>query len=58
MPTLKLTLTPPQQPEALLWPSLEDASYVIVREVPASDWGYGGRTQLARRRASELAAQS
>lgn len=29
--------------------SLEEASYVIVREVPASDWGYGGRTQLARR---------
>ena len=37
---------------------LEEASYVIVREVAASDWGYGGRTQLARRRASELAAQS
>ena len=28
---------------------LEPASYVIVREVPASDWGYGGRTQAARR---------
>ncbi len=27
---------------------LEEASYVIVREVPATDWGYGGRTQLAR----------
>lgn len=27
---------------------LESASYVVVREVPASDWGYGGRTQLAR----------
>ena len=27
---------------------LEPASYVIVREVPASDWGYGGHTQAAR----------
>ena len=27
---------------------LEPASYVIVREVPASDWGYGGQTQAAR----------
>lgn len=28
---------------------LEEASYVIVDEVPATDWGYAGRTQLARR---------
>jgi 4-oxalocrotonate tautomerase len=28
---------------------LEPASYVIVREVPASDWGWGGLTQQARR---------
>ncbi len=28
---------------------LAQASYVIVREVPATDWGYGGRTQHARR---------
>ena len=28
--------------------ALEEASYVSVREVPASDWGYGGRTQQAR----------
>lgn len=27
---------------------LEEASYVIVREVPATDWGYGGKTQQAR----------
>lgn len=27
---------------------LETASYVTVREVPATDWGYGGRTQQAR----------
>ncbi len=29
--------------------SLEAASYVIVREVPATDWDYGGQTQSARR---------
>ncbi len=28
---------------------LEQASYVIVRELPASDWGYGGATQQSRR---------
>ena len=28
---------------------LEPASYLIVREVPATDWGYGGHTQTARR---------
>jgi 4-oxalocrotonate tautomerase len=28
---------------------LERASYVIVREVPATDWGYAGQTQQARR---------
>ena len=28
---------------------LAEASYVVVRELPATDWGYGGRTQLARR---------
>lgn len=28
---------------------LAPASYVIVREVPATDWGYGGQTQAARR---------
>ncbi|MCJ0766063.1 tautomerase family protein [Variovorax terrae] len=27
---------------------LEPASYVIVRELPATDWGYGGQTQQAR----------
>jgi 4-oxalocrotonate tautomerase len=32
---------------------LEPASYVIVREVPATDWGYGGRTQAARRSKSQ-----
>ncbi|MES2583574.1 MAG: tautomerase family protein [Pseudomonadota bacterium] len=28
---------------------LEAASYVTVREVAATDWGYGGLTQAARR---------
>lgn len=28
---------------------LETASYVIVRELPATDWGYDGRTQQDRR---------
>jgi 4-oxalocrotonate tautomerase len=28
---------------------LHEASYVIVRELPASDWGYGGLTQEQRR---------
>jgi len=35
---------------------LEAASYVIVRELPATDWGYGGRTQQARRIANGPAA--
>lgn len=35
---------------------LEEASYVIVREVPATDWGYGGKTQQARQQARCLAA--
>lgn len=30
--------------------ALEEASYVVVRELPATDWGYGGRTQQARKR--------
>ena len=29
--------------------ALATASYVVVRELPASDWGYGGRTQQARK---------
>lgn len=28
---------------------LAPASYVIVRELPATDWGYGGVTQAARK---------
>lgn len=29
--------------------ALHEASYVIVRELPADSWGYGGITQAARR---------
>lgn len=36
--------------------ALEPASYVIVRELPATDWGYGGQTQAARRQAAPPAA--
>ncbi|MBX3659524.1 MAG: tautomerase family protein [Ramlibacter sp.] len=35
--------------------TLEEASYVIVREVPAADWGYAGQTQLARQHARQQA---
>jgi len=31
---------------------------VIVREVPASDWGYGGQTQAARALARAVATQA
>lgn len=30
---------------------LAEASYVIVRELPAGDWGYSGQTQAARQAA-------
>lgn len=36
---------------------LEAASYVIVRELPATDWGYGGQTQQARQQARRLRAE-
>ena len=34
--------------------ALEEASYVIVHELPATDWGYDGITQLERKQAREL----
>lgn len=34
----------------------EAASYVTVRELPATDWGYGGQTQRARQLARPLVA--
>lgn len=36
--------------------ALEPASYVMVRELPAQDWGYGGITQLARQQARAVDA--
>ena len=35
---------------------LAEASYVLVHELPATDWGYGGHTQAARRLAREAQA--
>lgn len=29
--------------------SLAEASYVVIHELPAENWGYGGQTQAARR---------
>ena len=34
--------------------SVPEASYVVVRELPASNWGYDGRTQAARRQGGAL----
>lgn len=28
---------------------LPEATYIVIRELPASDWGYDGRTQESRR---------
>ena len=36
--------------------ALEEASYVVVREVAATDWGYGGHTQRARQLARTATA--
>ena len=33
---------------AAFGPDLPEASYVIVRDIAADAWGYGGRTQAAR----------
>lgn len=35
---------------------LEAATYVVVQELSATDWGYGGQTQAARRQAALAAA--
>ena len=37
---------------------LAQASYIAVHEVPATDWGYGGQTQQARRLARTAQAQA
>jgi 4-oxalocrotonate tautomerase len=36
---------------------LAQASYVIVRELPAGDWGYGGQTQAARQQARRVTVE-
>lgn len=36
--------------------ALEPVSYVIVRELPATDWGYGGQSQQARQLARTAAS--
>ncbi|MFC5496348.1 4-oxalocrotonate tautomerase family protein [Caenimonas terrae] len=36
--------------------ALAQASYVIVRELPATDWGYDGVTQWERKRTGPLVA--
>jgi 4-oxalocrotonate tautomerase len=36
---------------------LEEASYVTLREVAATDWGYGGKTQQARQALREQKAR-
>jgi 4-oxalocrotonate tautomerase len=33
---------------------LDEASYVVVQEVAGTDWGYGGRTQAARRKRAAM----
>jgi 4-oxalocrotonate tautomerase len=38
--------------------ALNIASYVIVRELPAGDWGYGGVTQQRRRFQAQQQAQA
>jgi len=35
---------------------LEVATYVVVKELPATDWGYDGRTQADRARQKALSA--
>jgi 4-oxalocrotonate tautomerase len=35
---------------------LEEASYIVVRELPATDWGYGGLTQSTRRQRTVIPA--
>ncbi|WP_168224835.1 tautomerase family protein [Rhodoferax aquaticus] len=37
------------------WGSLAQASYVVVRELPAANWGFGGQTQAGRRAALAMA---
>ena len=38
--------------------AFEEASYVTVRELPATDWGYAGRSQRARQQEREAAPRA
>ena len=33
--------------------ALPEASYIVIHEVPAANWGYGGLTQAARQQARQ-----
>ena len=37
-------------------PGLSAVAYVVIDEIPATDWGYGGLTQAERKRRAEAAA--
>ncbi|PVE25128.1 4-oxalocrotonate tautomerase [Microvirga sp. KLBC 81] len=39
----------------VLGPDLRDETYIVLHEVPAESWGYGGRTQEDRKKRSEAA---
>jgi len=34
--------------------AVPEASYIVIHEIPASDWGYAGLTQAARRQAASV----
>mgnify|MGYP003628240589 CR=1 FL=1 len=36
-------------------PELSAVAYVVIDEIPATDWGYGGLTQAARKRRADAA---
>tara|TARA_R110000782_G_scaffold111561_1_gene201340 strand:+ start:1137 stop:1541 length:405 start_codon:yes stop_codon:yes gene_type:complete len=36
-------------------PDLSDVAYVVIDEIPATDWGYGGLTQAERKRRADAA---
>jgi len=39
----------------VLGPALRDETYIILHEIPAESWGYGGRTQEDRKKRREVA---
>ncbi len=36
-------------------PGLSEVAYVVIDEIPATDWGYGGLTQAERKRRADAA---